>query len=134
MPVMRRRKHLFAALVLQAGATAPSISLGDSHPDYFLHGRYTPTSGQVGQPFYADATFEVDDMPGNCVAEWKDIVISGVLPPGLDVASSNSSAIAGTPTIAGDWPVIINFHALGCTYNTKDGVDRAIKAVFHIAK
>jgi hypothetical protein len=124
---------LFAALVLLAATAAPTDSLGDPQPDYFLHGYYTPASGQVGQPFHSDVTFEADDMPGNCVAEWTDIVISGVLPPGLDVTSPTSSVIAGTPTIAGNWPVIVTFQALGCTYDTKDRVDRAIKAVFHIA-
>jgi len=124
---------LFAVLALLAAAAAPTVSLGDPHPDYFLHGYYAPASGQVGQPFHADAAFEAEDMPGNCVAEWKDIVISGVLPPGLNVASSTSSVIAGTPTVAGSWPVIITFHALGCTYDIRDRVDRAIKVVFHIA-
>ena len=130
---MRRLKALFVALTLLATAAAPAVSLGDPHPDYFLHGYYMPASGQVGQPFQADVAFGADDMPGNCVAEWKDMVISGVLPPGLDVVSSTSSVIAGTPMIAGNWPVIITFRALGCTYDTKDGVDRAIKVVFNIA-
>jgi hypothetical protein len=130
---MRRHRAFFVAPALLAAVAAPGASLGDPHPDYFLHGYYTPASGQVGQPFHADAAFEVDDMPGNCIAEWKDMIISGVLPPGLVVANSTSSVIAGTPTIAGNWPVRVTFHALGCTYDTKDRVDRAIEVVFHIA-
>jgi hypothetical protein len=131
--VIKRHKALFAALALLAAAAAPADSLGDPHPDYFLNGYYTPASGRVGQSFHADAAFSVDDMPRNCVLEFNDMVISGVLPPGLDAANSTSSVIAGTPKMAGNWPVIITFHALACSYNTKDRVDRSIKVVFHIA-
>jgi len=123
---MRRLKALIVTLTLVL--TAPALG---GH-DYFLHGYYTPVSGQVGQPFHADITFGADDMPGNCVADWKDMVVSGDLPPGLDAAGAGSSVIAGTPTMAGSWPVTVTFHALGCTYDTKDRVDRAIKVVFSI--
>jgi hypothetical protein len=131
--VMNNHRALFAALALLAAAAAPTVTLGDPETNYFLHGYYTPASGRVGQPIHSDVTFGVDDMPTNCIAEWKDIDISGVLPPGLHIASSTSSVITGTPTIAGNWPVIITFHSLGCTYDTKDSVDRAIKVDFHIA-
>jgi hypothetical protein len=129
---MKRHRALFAALALLAEA-APNESLGDPRPDYFLHGYYVPASGRVGQFFHADAAFGVDDMPGNCVPEFSDMVISGALPPGLDVANSTSSVIAGTPKQAGNWPVLVTFHALGCSYDIKDRVDRSIKVVFHIA-
>jgi hypothetical protein len=130
---MKRHRALFAGLALLAAAAAPTASLGDPHPDYFLNGYYMPASGRVGQSFHADAAFGVDDMPGNCIPEFKDMVISGVLPPGLDVADSTSSVIAGTPIVAGNWPVTVTFHALGCSYDTKNHVDRSIKVVFHIA-
>ena len=126
-------RALFVGLALLAAAAAPAASLADPHPDYFRNGYYAPSSGRVGQSFQADAAFGVDDMPGNCVPEFNDMVISGVLPPGLDVANSTSSIIAGKPKLAGNWPVIVTFHALGCTYDTKDRVDRSIKVVFHIA-
>jgi hypothetical protein len=127
---MRRLKILFATLTLLAAAL-PSVCLGD--PDYFLHGYYAPAAGQVGRPFHADVAFEADDMPQNCVAEWKDMIISGVLPPGLDVAGPSSSVIAGTPAVAGNWPVTVTFRALGCTYDARYRVDRAIRVVFKIA-
>ena len=127
---MTRHRALFAALALLANA---GVCLGDPNPDYFLHGYYVPVSGRVGQSFHADAAFGVDDMPGSCVAKWKDMIISGVLPPGLAVANPASSIIAGTPSVAGTWPVIITFHALGCFNDSNYRVDRAIKVVFHIA-
>jgi hypothetical protein len=131
--VIERHRAFFAALALAAFAAAQISCRAESQADYFRFGHYMPVSGRVGQPFSADAGFGVDDMPGNCVMEFHDMVISGVLPPGLDVANSTSSRIAGTPTAAGSWPVTVTFHGLGCTYDAKDRVDRAIKVVFHIA-
>ena len=54
------------------------------------------------QPFHGDVTFEASDMPANCVAEWKDVGVSGDLPPGLAFADPASTVIAGTPILAGD--------------------------------
>jgi hypothetical protein len=127
MPVvMRRHGTLFAAFALLA---APA----QAAPDYFLHGYYTPVSGQVGQPLHADVSFGVDDMPANCVAVWKQMVIAGDLPPGLNIAD-RSSVIEGIPVTAGNFPVTVAFHGLGCTYDPNTGVDRTIRAVFHIAR
>jgi hypothetical protein len=126
--VMRHSGLLFAGLAL---LVAPSVGMGD--PEYFQRGYYTPASGRVGQPFHADVTFEVDDMPANCIAQWNEMEISGPLPPGLDAAGATSSVIAGTPLTAGTWPVTVTFHALGCTYDPSHVVDRAIAVVFRIA-
>ncbi len=114
------------ALILLLSATA-------AHADYFMYGRYIPMEGKVGQALMSDATFSVEDMPERCVPEWKSISIAGVLPPGLDIANSFSSAIGGTPTTAGDWPVVVTIHQLGCSVGDAGHFDRAIKVNFHIA-
>jgi hypothetical protein len=120
------RRLLFAALALAASAG------GARAADYFLHGYYTPTTGKVGQHLASDAAFGISDMPDQCAVEWKDIVIAGTLPPGLDISNSFSSVIAGTPTEAGDWAVTVTFHQLGCSAIPAGRVDRAIKVNYHI--
>jgi hypothetical protein len=122
---MSRQKFLFAALALALGT-------GAARADYFLHGYYKPTTGKVGQPLASDAAFAVTDTPDQCAVEWRDIAITGTLPPGLDISNSSSSVIAGTPTEAGDWAVTVTFHELGCSANPAAHVDRAIKVNYHI--
>ncbi len=124
---MSARCHqlLFAALVLAS-------SVGAAQADYFLHGYYTPSTGKVGQYIDSDAAFAVDDMPGQCAVVWDDIAITGILPPGLDISNSFSSAIAGTPTQAGDYAATVTFHNLGCSAIPKARADRVIKVTFHI--
>jgi hypothetical protein len=120
-----RQTIFFAALAL-AGFT------GAAWADYFLHGYYTPATGKVGQYFTSDAAFGVDDMPGQCVVVWDDIAIAGTLPPGLDIANSFSSVIAGTPTRPGDFAATVTFHNLGCSAIPGGRADRSIKVNFHI--
>jgi hypothetical protein len=100
--------------------------------DFFLHGYYTPSTGKVGQYIDSDAAFAVDDMPGQCAVVWDGIAITGTLPPGLDISNSFSSAIAGTPTQAGDYAATVTFHNLGCSAIPTDRADRVIKVTFHI--
>ncbi|HWY61570.1 MAG TPA: hypothetical protein VNW15_06690 [Rhizomicrobium sp.] len=122
---IRGRSFLFAALALAASA-------GIARADYFLNGYYTPTTGKVGQHLESDAAFGVTDTPDQCAVDWKDIVITGTLPPGLDISNSFSSVIAGTPTQAGDWAVTVTFHDLGCSAIPTGRVDRAIRVKYHI--
>jgi hypothetical protein len=119
------RRFLFAALAL-------AICVGPARADYFLQGYYTPTAGKVGQHLASDAAFGIADVPDQCAVEWKDIVVTGALPPGLDISNSFSSVIAGTPTEAGDWAVTVTFHGLGCSALPASRVDRAIRVNFHI--
>jgi hypothetical protein len=119
----KRTAVLFAALLSAGPAEAA---------DYFLHGYYTPTTGKVGQHLASDAAFGIGDVPDQCVVDWKDIAISGVLPPGLDIANSFSSVITGTPTEAGDWAVTVTFHDLACSTLPAAAADRSIKVNFHI--
>jgi hypothetical protein len=120
-----RHRILFAALGL--------ICLtGAARVDYFLHGYYTPTAGKVGQHMTSDAAFGVADMPDQCAVEWKDIVIAGTLPPGMDIANSFSSVISGTPTTAGDFSATVTFHGLGCSAPPLAPADRVIQVIFHI--
>jgi hypothetical protein len=120
-----RHKFLLAALALV-------LFGGGARADYFLHGYYTPTAGKVGQHLVSDAAFGIADMPDQCAVEWKDIAITGVLPPGMDIANSFSSVISGTPTKAGDFAATVTFHELGCSALPAAAVDRAIKVNFHI--
>jgi hypothetical protein len=120
------RPTIFFAMLALAGFTAAARA------DNFLHGYYTPANGKVGQYFTSDAAFGVDDMPGQCVVEWDNIAITGTLPPGVDISNSFSSAIAGTPTQAGDFAATVTFHNLGCSAIPAGRADRSIKVNFHI--
>jgi hypothetical protein len=123
---MSRQKILFVALALGLSTGAAQAA------DYFLHGYYKPTTGKVGQHLSSDAAFGISDMPDQCAVEWKDVVITGTLPPGLDISNSFSSVIAGTPTQAGDWAVTVTLHSLGCSAIPAGQADRSIKVNFHI--
>ena len=148
---------------MQIGKTALSflslagfIGLAGARADYFVGGYYTPVTGKVGQFLISDAAFAVGDVPAACVVAWKDISVSGSLPPGLsppgaditlvaatkdengiplssaEVPDIAASAFSGTPSKAGDWPVTVTFHDLSCSGAQSFG-DRAIKVNFHIS-
>ena len=129
-----RQTIIFAALALVFSAAAAGLTLPVWAADYFLHGYYTPAAGRVGQYLSSDAAFGIADMPDQCAVDWKDIVITGTLPPGLDIANSFSSVIAGTPTQAGDYASTVTFRALGCAATPTGRVDRSIKVNFHITQ
>ena len=132
------------------------LAVSAARADYFAGGYYTPNRGKVGQPLLSDAAFAVADMPPGCGAiQWQTISVDGTLPPGLAPPGANAtlvapladangipinqaevpdiaaSAVSGTPSRSGDWPVIITFHGLFCSSGKSYG-DRAIKVNFHI--
>ncbi len=133
-----------------------AVSTPGARADYFGSGYYTPVNGQVGRELISDAAFNVGDIPAACVVVWKTISVSGALPPGLSPPGANvtlvaqtrdendiplphaevpdiaASAFSGTPSKAGDWPVIVVFHDLACSGAQTYG-DRTIKVNFHIS-
>ncbi len=139
---------IFAALSL--------LTISTARADFFMGGYYTPVTGQIGRDMVSDAAFSVGDMPPGCVVIWKNISVSGDLPPGLSPPGANvtlvapakdangfpvphaevpdiaASAFSGTPSKAGDFPVTVVFHDLACSGAQSYG-DRSIKVRFHIS-
>jgi hypothetical protein len=107
------------------------LAPGAARADFFVHGYYTPTEGRVGHYLESDASFGVEDMPDPCAPVWDGISVEGALPPGMKVVSGDSSSIAGTPAVAGDYPVVVTLHGLGCAVGGA-AVQRTIKVEFRI--
>jgi hypothetical protein len=107
------------------------LAPGAARADFFVHGYYTPTEGRVGHYLESDASFDVNDMPDPCAPVWDRISVEGALPPGMEVASADSSSITGTPAAAGNFPVVVTFHGLGCSVGS-NAVERTIRVEFHI--
>ncbi len=108
--------------------------------DYFAGGYYRPAMGQVGKEMVSDLYFNVEDVPDQCLVVWKAISVAGELPPGLIApgkvlslgdGGAPLSAFFGMPLQAGEYPVTVKMHGLGCENGGNYG-DREIRVNFRI--
>lgn len=121
---------LLGTLVLSLGGCAE----GYTQESYTLTGLYGPGFAYyddgyggwgwtgnfdifVGIPFEAYATLKCFDSAGNRPgdASFAVSIVSGELPPGLEVVSHDT--IAGVPTRAGTWHLRVAFDNLYCAGN-----------------